>query len=92
MKTYSLFSGRHELPENEGALFNSFDFVSFKGNKTELYNKAKEELRNEKEVSLIVTGLTPALTEFLSETKNLKGKLFLLHFNAETKTYVSVLF
>jgi hypothetical protein len=83
---YSLFEGRHELPFNKGAIFSSFSFDKREGVKTSLYN----ELLNEGGM-LIVTGLTPALTEFLSEFSNSvnfkKNKLTLLHFDSNTKTY-----
>jgi len=59
-KIYSLFSGRHELLANEGLIFSGFDFNSFKVIKTDLYD---EQLNNGG--YLLVTGLTPALIEFL---------------------------
>jgi hypothetical protein len=62
MKIYSLFTGRHDLPDNSGAICESFDFTTNKAIKTPLWNELKENGGK-----LIVTGLTPALTEFLSD-------------------------
>lgn len=84
MNYYCLFQGRHQLPPNEGALFASFDFSTFTGVKTPLYKAALEDLRKGLEVLVYVTGLTPALTEFLSDAslaiaKNIHAKLILAH-------------
>jgi hypothetical protein len=62
-KTFCLFEGRHELPTNEGAICTSFDFITKKVVKSELWKIA----RNEPHCKIIVTGLTPALTEFISD-------------------------
>jgi hypothetical protein len=84
--TYSLFEGRHELPFHKGAIFSHFGFNTKEGVKTKLYD---ELLSNGG--MLIVTGLTPALTQFLSEFSNSfdfkKKKLILLHFDSNTKQY-----
>ena len=64
MGTYTLFNGRHEMPANEGAICESFDFVSKTVVKTPLWDKA---IYSDEEVTLYVTGLTPALTQFISE-------------------------
>lgn len=65
MATYSLFSGRHELPENQGAICQAFDFDSKTVIKTELWDKALQD----QSCRLYVTGLTPALTQFIAEYK-----------------------
>jgi hypothetical protein len=77
MKTnkYCLFSGRHELPENEGALFSSFDFETYKGVKTPLYDEMFSHLNNNETCYLYVTGLTPALCEVLSRFSFLKTEV-----------------
>ena len=62
MATFCLFAGRHELPTNEGAICTEFDFATKKVVKSELW----QVLLNEGG-KLLVTGLTPALTEFLAE-------------------------
>lgn len=101
MAKYALFEGRHQLPENEGAICQSFDFVSKSVVKTELWDKAIDD----KECMLLVTGLTPALTQFISEYKSrntyaIIGRspeypdgltdcpvITLLHFDSATNTY-----
>lgn len=61
--TYCLFAGRHELPANEGAICDSFNFESFTVNKSQLWDVAVKS----DDVRLYVTGLTPALTQFIKE-------------------------
>lgn len=85
---YCLFSGRHELPENEGAIFEEFNFSSYKGVRTKLFDQAVSALRSNKKVILYVTGLTPGLTEFLSETKQYQT-LVLMHYNSQTREYIA---
>ncbi len=89
---YSLFKGRHELPKNKGALFSDFNFKSFEGVKTENYHIALLELIQGNEVILYVTGLTPALTEFLKDAFKFYGvgfgSLVLMHYNSESGKYI----
>lgn len=61
-KTFCLFN-RHELPENLGAICNDFNFETFAAEKSPLW----EQAANTENCEIIVTGLTPALTEFISE-------------------------
>jgi hypothetical protein len=101
-KTYALFEGRHELPPNEGALCLGFDFATRRVVKSPLWDEAIETLCKGGQVSLIVTGLTPALTQFLSEavTERIeyyacfedaygihRGTLLLLHYDSQTGQY-----
>jgi len=92
-KTYCLFN-RHELPANLGAICEKFNFDNFQVEKSALW---KEAVICEK-CEIIVTGLTPALTQFISAWANVnirdnynnsEKSLTLLHYNAETKGYVS---
>lgn len=92
-KTYCLFN-RHALPENLGAICEEFDFETFQVQKSELWKDAVLAENCE----IIVTGLTPALTQFISAWANVnirdnynnsEKSLTLLHYNAETKGYVS---
>ena len=87
---FSLFTGRHPLPENKGAICSDFDFDRFRAVRSSLWSEALHKLKDGQEVRLIVTGLTPALTEFLSEAfkENASGKLILLHYNSSTQQYV----
>ena len=102
---YQLFGGRHEIPNNPPALYSKFDFENFQpipqlagyfDERNELdpvpfYNEdfALDELESGEEVSLYVTGLTPALTYFISKAVKIgKGSLILLHFNKESGEYV----
>lgn len=89
---YSLFEGRHKLPDNEGALFSDFNFVSFEGVKTEKYHLALLNLVKGIKVVLYVTGLTPALTEFIKDAFDNKaegyGSLVLMHYNSKTEKYI----
>lgn len=92
IKKYCLFSGRHELPENEGPLFLDFDFQKFQPLASEKYFEALEELEKGNSVAVFVTGLTPALTHFLSEVRELRGRVVLLHYNSQKKEYVKQIF
>ena len=99
MKTYTLFEGRHELPSNEGAIFSSFDFDTKKGVETPLYWEAMSA-SIKGGIKLIVTGLTPALTQFLRSVKlsavnshdcneedDTSANVTLLHYDRETNSY-----
>lgn len=57
---------RHELPENLGPICSDFSFNTFKSVRNELWKRCIEFLSHGT-VKLIVTGLTPALCEFLAE-------------------------
>lgn len=101
---YCLFEGRHELPSNKGAICSSFDFTTFKVERSSLW----EEAVASDDVTIIVTGLTPALTEFIRAWVNnhvthdysahvggcwygwgvIQGRLSLMHYNNESKDYV----
>jgi hypothetical protein len=100
---------RHSLPENDGAICTGFDFESFSAVKSPLWDTCIDYLTefennyDHRELEVIVTGLTPALTQFLAELtqkfmeKTYEGvwlagysrKLKLLHFNAVTSQYVT---
>ena len=96
-----LFEGRHELPENEGALYKSFNFNTWKGiiADKELFEKAvlcaTNCYNNNEWLQLYVTGLTPALTDFIKTVyrnaelwyERVIVNLTLLHFNRETGKY-----
>ena len=100
-KFFCLFEGRHDLPENEGAIVASFDFDTHRCVRTPLWDKALTCLRNGDIVKLIVTGLTPALIEFISNVfqfgevnfgrsgKQYINNLILLHYDSNTKEYWS---
>ena len=95
MPSFSLFEGRHELPVNEGAVCSGFDFAKFKSERTDNWQKLLVAIDEEwEDVLLIVTGLTPALTELLGEIGQMshrKAHFFLLHYNAATSSYVKQL-
>jgi hypothetical protein len=84
MSTYCLFQGRHELPENNGAICSDFDFKSFEVVKSPLWDEALSEISEGKEVSILVTGLTPALVQFLNECE---GEVTLLHYDNSIRGY-----
>ena len=63
--TVCLFD-RHELPENLGPICSDFSFNIFRSVRNELWKRCIEFLSHGT-VKLIVTGLTPALCEFLAE-------------------------
>jgi hypothetical protein len=65
--TFVLFTARHDVPNNSGALCELFDFTTFKAIKTANWQIALELIKADKSVAIIVTGLTPALTEFISD-------------------------
>ena len=98
-KTYCLFSDRHDLPLNEGSICLSFNFSTL----TVIKNDSNWNALLNEGGKLMVTGLTPALIEFLIAWKNkwyfhtcdlyaeYQGqdcpKLLLLHYNNVTKEY-----
>ena len=97
-RTFCLFEGRHELPTNEGAICSSFDFTTKQVVKSSLWKEAV----NEPSCKLLVTGLTPALTEFISEwcdkhtynrgdvyaqQDSCWATLILLHFDSQSGEY-----
>lgn len=87
--TYSLFEGRHNLPENRGYLFSDFNFNSFNGVKTDFYHEALDRIIKGEEIKIIVTGLTPALCEFINDVIKYHKSVILLHYNRDTDEYVS---
>jgi hypothetical protein len=93
-KTYCLFEGRHEVPTNEGAIYEAFDFTAKAGIATQHWTDAIQHLANGGIVHLYVTGLTPALTEFLSYVKEnfIAVDLVLLHHDRESNGYWSQAF
>jgi len=100
-KIYCLFSGRHILPENLGAIASKFDFTTKEVVKSNLWEKAVEDCFFDG-VKVIVTGFTPALTQFIGDAvkaSHFKANdeymqfnpcnagLILLHFDAKTGKY-----
>ena len=106
MKRYCLFEGRHELPTNEGALCSGFNFNTLKSDKTPLWKEALQELEGGNNIGIYVTGLTPALTEFLHHADHCmweaglydnnaplrKCCIMLYHYNSQTGEYVEQTF
>ena len=89
-KVYSLFAGRHTLPENLGPICSDFNFETKECVQTNNWDQIIEYLYHGESVAIYVTGLTPALTSFLKEAYNYKnrcGTLTLLHFDAKTSEY-----
>ena len=87
---FCLFEGRHNLPFNEGPLYSSFDFTTYRAEPTPNLNRVVNLLNDHQKVRVYVTGLTPALTQFLSEVRwhiNATGDLTLMHYNKETDSY-----
>lgn len=91
---YCLFEARHELPDNNGALCYRFNFDTKQTEKTKYwYQSIQELIKPNNIVYIYVTGLTPALTEYLSCVFSYLcdfgsyGELILLHYDKETKTY-----
>jgi hypothetical protein len=96
---YALFAARHPLPANEGALCLDFNFGMGHMVKSPLWETAMSDPN----CRVYVTGLTPALTEFIGEffrhqiqviTASGMGdyweptaSLTLLHFDRESGTY-----
>lgn len=93
MKKYALFSGRHDLPQNLGAIVSEFNFGTFKCVPTPLWDDALDTLLKGQPVTIYVTGLTPALTEFLfvcmahAMMHGQFGRLILAHYDRESNTY-----
>lgn len=91
MEVYSLFEGRHDIPENKGAILSSFDFSEFRNvPNPQVYMHAMEATH----LGIIVTGLTPALTELLKERQEYKpeGSITLFHFDKGSKGYRAIVF
>ena len=97
--TYCLFAGRHELPQNIGAICTDFDFSTMQTVQSDLWEQSLQDIIDGKNVEILVTGITPALTEYLSAVLSIRnaannygidllGTLSLLHFNNATKEYV----
>lgn len=94
-RVFSLFEGRHKLPDNEGALCSGFDFETFQAIPTDCWGRALQTLSEGNDVKIYVTGLTPALTQFLSHVQRYMwkaGDVILLHFNSQTGEYVEQVF
>jgi hypothetical protein len=91
---FSLFDGRHPLPNNTGAIFSGFDFDRFAPIRSSHYDTVVSLLTSGDSVSLYITGLTPALTDFLSTVAEIDGRgvLTLLHFNSGTSSYIARVF
>lgn len=94
--TVSLFSGRHELPENEGPIFGETN-NPLVAPKTKMYDHCLKVIANGGVVRLYVTGATPALSRFLSDCSFLraeraKGALVLYHYDRDTNGYIPQLF
>ena len=98
---FTLFEGRHTMPPNEGALCSDFDFSTKTAVRAEGWEKAlnffsinfKDALASKEDVNedlaIVVTGLTPALTEFISVCvkRQYHRGLTLLHYNRDTDSY-----
>ncbi len=88
---FCLFEGRHNLPPNEGPLYKSFDFGTYRAEPTPNVERVITLLTHHQKVRVYVTGFTPALTQFLSEVRpyvNLqKGGLTLMHYDKELNSY-----
>lgn len=93
-KVFSLFEGRHQLPDNEGALCSGFDFERFQAIPTKWWDKALGLLKEGEDIKLYVTGLTPALTQFLSYANmyRVKARVILMHYNSQTGEYIEQIF
>jgi len=75
MKKYALFSGRHDIKDTiEGGLCASFDFKSFRPAKEKGWAEALKELKKGGDVGIYLTGLTPAITQFLEEAVHVAGE------------------
>lgn len=86
-----LCEGRHEIPEVSGYIFPK-DF--FNESKTifdfhRMMIQIHEVLKNESNVTLYVTGFTPALIEVIKYCIRNLMQLKLMHFDRETNSYVS---
>lgn len=101
MNTFCLFKGRHELPANSGPICIDFDFATMKAVPTLLWDAAINQIWSGNPVNLLVTGLTPALTDFIAACNHVpqlesgivlelsdRGSLNLLHYNRVTNSYV----
>lgn len=86
---FCLFEGRHNLPPNEGPLYSSFDFDTYKAVPTPNLERVINLLISNQQVRIYVTGLTPALTQFLSDIKQYAGgNLSLMHYDKEKDTFI----
>ena len=86
--TFALFEGRHDLPENKGAIVGNFDFKEWKNEYTPNLNVVKELLEEDKTyVYILVTGLTPALTLLMKEL-GYHSSIVLCHYNKEQNNYI----
>ena len=84
MKTYCLFSGRHNMPENLGPLFSDVQFDTFDCTRTPNY----EDAMRSGEFRLYCTGLTAAALSVLHDAMKRGVTIHFLHYNRETGLYV----
>jgi len=95
---FCLFDERHNLPPNLGALYTGYNWKKHRATPNpSAYNTARLRLLNGETIKLYITGLTPALCEFISIVIDLRlrcckcqrktGGLILLHYDRETGTY-----
>lgn len=95
-EVYSLFEGRHELPENNGAIFDSTfaERMSRHAHNTpalrivikeSLTQVGRKAIMQEDTINLIVTGMTPALCWFINASK--AKRINTWHFNRDTGKY-----
>ena len=98
----TLYSGRHEIPGDPDPIYRDFKFRNFKpipaDSPVEGFEDMVDYLLNQLNTQekiylyIYVTGLTPALTDFLSKAlpkanANRNHKIILLHYNRKRKEY-----
>lgn len=91
---YCMYANRHDLPENEGAIFDN-SVNPFEPIKNVNYETSLKALKEGADVHLYVTGATPSLIVFLQDVVNLqdkKGSLYLLQFNKDINDYFKTKF
>lgn len=84
----ALFAGRHELPAHDYVIYSSFDFERKRAIETPEFGEfvMKATMADFADVRVIVTGLTPALIQFLKTYKN-HSSITLLHYDIVSKEY-----
>lgn len=97
-EVYSLFEGRHELPKNNGAIFNNnfTDKLSLYAHssalrttlRSTLTKEGKIAINEENTINIIVTGMTPALCWFINASR--AKRINTWHYNKDTEKYFCI--
>ncbi|MDR1101000.1 MAG: hypothetical protein LBL34_01365 [Clostridiales bacterium] len=88
-QVYCLFEGRHELPQNNGVVFNAVvnpaDIAGIEAQASDFVAKLGDDVDG---ITVYVTGLTVGTVSLIKACANKGVGLTLLHYNAATGEYM----